>query len=455
MQSAGLQFLQYAKRRIHSLQPAHLRIARSMAWVALFVFLGKLAGATREMAIAYRFGVGELVDAYNFAFTVVTWLPTVWQSVLIAVLVPLFIRLPEPERRCFYTELVGFSLLIGGSLATMIAAGLPAVMPHVFSKLSEQAAEQAAMLARGLAPVALANVLAGLIFARLLAEERHANTLMEAVPALCILIAVLFWPHGNGSQGVAPLLYGSLVGFAAYVSCLWLMLARSGVSSRPRWTMRSPSWRTVWHGAGYMALGQIIITIASPIDQVMAASLGEGAISNLGYASRVLALILGLGATAVGRATLPVLSESVSQPRSAWHITQRWSQLLLVVGFFGVLLAWWLAPWGIRLLFERGAFSATDTAKVVEVFRYGLFQVPFYLAGQVYVQMAASLNRYDVLFMSGAIGIASKIFANWLAISLVGLPGIMIGTASMYLVNFVYFNIRLRIITGGAYAKIN
>lgn len=453
MQSAGLQFLQYAKHRIHSLQPAHFRIARSMAWVALFVFLGKLAGATKEMAIAYRFGVGEVVDTYNFAFTIVTWLPTVWQSVLMVVLVPLFVRLPEPEKRVFYAELVGFTLLVGGSLAMVIAVGLPAMVPLVFSSFSEQATEQAATMARGLAPVALANVLAGLIFSRLLAEERHANTLLEAVPALCILIAVLFWPHGNGSQGVAPLLYGSLVGFAAYVSCLWLLLARGGVSSRPRWTMRSPAWSALWHGVGYMALGQIIITFANPIDQVMAASLGEGAISSLGYASRVLALILGLGATAVGRATLPVLSESVSQPQNAWHITRRWSQLLFLVGFCGVLLAWWLAPWGIRLLFERGAFSATDSAQVVEVFRYGLFQVPFYLAGQVYVQMAASLNRYDVLFMSGVIGLISKVLVNWMAITFFGLLGIMLGTAAMHLINFVYFAIRLRTILGGAYGK--
>ena len=453
MQYFELGFIQKIKNRIYNLQPAHFQIARNMAWVALFVFIGKLAGAAKEMAIAYRFGVGEVVDTYNFVFTIITWLPTVWQSVIMVILVPLFARLSEEEKRAFYAELVGFSLIVGGLLTIMIIVGLPLVAPYVFSNLSEQAAGKAVTLAKGLAPIALINVFAGLIFARLLAEERHTNTLMETLPALCILIAVLFWPNISGQQDVTPLLYGSLIGFVVYVVCLWLMLTRSGITSRPRWTMRSPAWRAVWHGMGYMALGQAIITFANPIDQVMAANLGEGAISTLGYANRVLALLLGLGATTIGRAVLPVLSGAAAQPKNAWHIAQRWSKLLFLVGFCGVILAWWLAPLGIRFLFERGAFSAADSTRVVEVFRYGLFQVPFYLSGIVYVQMTASLRRYDVIFMSGIIGLISKVFVNWTAIAFIGLPGIMLGTTAMHLANFVYFNICLRTILGGANEK--
>lgn len=437
--SGAVAFLQYVKHRIDSMQPAHARIAKGMAWVTLFVFLGKLAGAAKEMAIAYRYGVSEVVDAYIFAYTLVTWLPTVWQSVLTVVLVPLFVHLSEPEKHTFYAELLGFILVVGGALTVAIGLGLPLLMPHVLSGFSEEATLQATALVRGLAPVAVTGMLAGLLFARLLAEERHANTAMEAVPALCVLVAVLALPSGIGSLDAAPLLYGTLIGFGMYVGGLWLLLTRAGIPSRLRWTMHSPAWRTMWHGVGYMALGQLMISFANPIDQVMAAQLGEGAIATLGYANKVLALILGLGATAIGRAALPVLSEAVSRPQNAWHIARRWSQLLLLLGCGGALFAWLLAPWGVSLLFERGSFSSADTERVVEVFRYGLVQVPFYLGGIVFVQLFASLKRYEILLVSGILAILSKLFINWSLLPLLGISGVMLGTASMYVVNLVYF----------------
>ena len=53
-----------------------------MAWVALFVLLGSLVRAGKEMAIAYRYGVSAEVDAYLFVFNLVNWPVGVWFSVL-------------------------------------------------------------------------------------------------------------------------------------------------------------------------------------------------------------------------------------------------------------------------------------------------------------------------------------------------------------------------------------
>lgn len=50
--------------------------------MSLFVLLGKLAGAVKEMAVAYRYGVSGVVDAYQLAFTVVTWIPGTLVSVI-------------------------------------------------------------------------------------------------------------------------------------------------------------------------------------------------------------------------------------------------------------------------------------------------------------------------------------------------------------------------------------
>ena len=77
------------RKRISNVNPEHHAIVRGMVWVALFVFLGKLAGAAKEMVIAYRYGISDEVDAYLFIFNLISWPVSVWFSILTIVLVPL------------------------------------------------------------------------------------------------------------------------------------------------------------------------------------------------------------------------------------------------------------------------------------------------------------------------------------------------------------------------------
>jgi len=427
------------ENRVHGLQAAHLRIAKGMVLVAFFVLLGKLVGALKEMAIAYRYGVSGVVDAYVFSLTFVTWLPVLWQSVLSAVLVPTFVSLPERQKSLFLSELMGFHAIVGAALALVIAVGLPFLVPHVFPGSSEIVVFNATALTKGLAPVAMLSMLGGVLFTRLLAEERFISTLTESLPALAVLIAVLAWPSdGVAPVSSSPLLYGTLFGFGMYVGALWLLLGSGGISTPFRWTFRSVAWRSIWRSLGYMALGQLVISLTGPIDQVMAASLGEGAISTLSYANRVVALILGLGATAVGRSILPVLSKTISHPRSAWHVAKRWAQLLSLLGGCVALLGWWLAPWVINILFMRGAFSFADAEKVAEIFRYGMLQVPFYFSGIVIVQFLASYGKYKEMGAIAATATVTKILANLILMKWMGVSGIALATGIMYMSSFLF-----------------
>lgn len=93
-----------------------------MAWVSLFVFVGKLAGAAKEIAIAYRYGVSAEVDAYLFVLNLIGWPTAVWFSVLVVVLVPLAARIRQDAKGdlpLFRAELLGLAILIGLTLAAL------------------------------------------------------------------------------------------------------------------------------------------------------------------------------------------------------------------------------------------------------------------------------------------------------------------------------------------------
>src|SRR5215475_2002035 len=106
--------------RIRNAHPDHRAIARGMVIGSLFVFLSKLAGAAKEMAIAWRYGVSEVVDAYLFIFNLLNWPIVVWFSVLSVVLIPLAARVREKNPKDlprFRAELLGLTLVLGFALA--------------------------------------------------------------------------------------------------------------------------------------------------------------------------------------------------------------------------------------------------------------------------------------------------------------------------------------------------
>ncbi|MDK7178331.1 hypothetical protein QP445_12965, partial [Micrococcus luteus] len=82
---------------------------------------------------------------------------------------------------------------------------------------------------------------------------------------------------------------------------------------KPSISLSSPYWAAVISAAGVMLIGQVAMSFVGPLDQMIAAKLGDNANATLGYAARVLSLIIGLGAASVGRAALPVLADVQAQ----------------------------------------------------------------------------------------------------------------------------------------------
>jgi putative peptidoglycan lipid II flippase len=427
--------------RLRDAHPDHHAIARGMAWVALFVLLGSVARAAKEVAIAYRYGISAEVDAYLFVFNLMNWPVAVWLSVLTVVLVPLAARIQQnasAELPRFRSELLGLTLLLGLALAFLGWLGLPFLLRSSWTGLPDATVAVAITITPTLTLLAPMGVVISLFSAWMLAAGRHANTLLESVPALAILITLLASPIG----GVEPLVWGTLAGFAFHLACLAVPLARQDEIEAPRFTRQSQQWASFWQGFGIMLAGQALMSFTGIIDQSFAAHLGTGAIATLSYANRILALILGMGATMVSRATLPVFSNAQAQGGEQVHrVATHWMRLMFALGVVTMLVSGLLAPWGVKLLFERGAFTADDTNIVAEVLRCGLTQLPFYFAGIVLVSLLSSQGRYRAIALVAGFNLLVKITAMLILTPILGINGIALSTAFMYAVSMLLLNI--------------
>ncbi|MFA7669179.1 MAG: lipid II flippase MurJ [Burkholderiaceae bacterium] len=433
--------------RVAGLHSDHRRIASGAFRVAVFLLLGKMAGALKEMAVAYRYGISDVVDAYQFTMTLANWLPVTIVGALSVVLIPVLVRARDDDeavRRRFLGELQGWVMLLGVILAVVIYVAWPWVLEVAGVGLDAETRRMSLQLTLAFAPAALLTLMTGVSAARLRARERHINTLLDGVPAAVILV----WVMLAFTDDVGPLLWGTLVGYTLQSAwLLWLASRADGMGGRPQLGFSTHHWPDLMAAAGVMLIGQVAMSFVGPIDQYTAASLGDNANATLGYAARLLSLLLGLGAASVGRAALPVLADVQRRgdAQRARVLALKWSALMLVAGAAVTLVGWLLAPWLVGLLFERGAFTAEDTGRVAEVMRWGLLQVPFYFGVLILVQLLASQNRYRIMAAIAVANFLLKAVMNQVLAPVMGVSGIMLATSLMYALSyFSYLLVALR-----------
>lgn len=410
----------------------HRRIAASFLLVSFFVLVGKLAGAAKEMAVAWRYGVSETVDAYVFIFNLINWPVGVWFSVLTMVLVPLVAKVRSDNLASlprFRGELLGLTLLVGAGLGGLACLGLPLLLNTGWAGLSSRALQQSMSMVGPLSLLLPLGLSISLFSAWMMACGRHRNTLLEALPALAILIALLLpgWVP-------EPLVWGSVAGFALQLAGLGWALRREGELQRPALGFQSPAWHGFWGSVGVMAIGQALMSLTSIIDQFFAAHLGPGAISTLSYANRIMALILGLGAMAISRATLPIFSEVAAKGDAAAirGLAMRWANWMFVFGLVVTVVMWLLAPWIVELLFQRGAFTANDTDSVSMILKYLEFQIPFYFSSLVLVSALCSRRQFRVISVIAASNLLIKIVFLYSHVNNMSLPYIAASICLMY-----------------------
>lgn len=409
------------------LRQDHFRVLKAIFAASGFILIARMFGAAKEIAIAARYGIDAVVDAYVFDVVLVNWPVSVAMSILTATLMPILVRnAGDPAgNRLFSRQFAGLMIVVG-VIVGVAAAALVTVLVST-ETIGFDAAARGHVLSMiwplsVIVPLGMVSVVYACI---LMAEGRHINSLIEGIPALVLAGCVVISPVASGTVLVAGTVFGVTLQLV-----LLLTAQHRGSVGWPRPGFTSPLWRVIGSAILVMGVGQAIAALVEVVDQLTAASLGLGANATLGYATRVLGLLLGLGGLAIVRAVLPIFSDLAGRdPERRNRLSLQWMLIMFAVGVLGTAICWPLAEFGIRILFQRGAFTAADTEAVAELFRFGLLQLPAYFAFIVIVQRIVSERRYILFVYQAVLTVLVKIALNILMTNLFGLKGIMLSTS--------------------------
>ena len=415
-----IEFLNKLNMRWATLSGESRAIFHGISWVAIFLLAAKSIAAVKELLVAKHYGASALLDGYLFAFNVANWPIGVLASVSTSVLVPLLVQL-ETESKIDRNRFKKEILLAGLVFGLLMGFILWMLMPHIIisdliglSETAKISANQAVPFVAAMAPF---GVVAAIYSAYLMSQQRHANTFIDGVPSLIIMLALLGWPWLDQDISLKPILWGTLLGFV--VQAAWLAGLNNLRLNKEIAFVKSPSkyWKEISKSSLYVALAQLAIFTSIFADQIFLAKLPEGNIAGYGYAYRIILLILGLSSTALARAILPIIT-GVENYEKKRELAKIWA---LRVFWIGLLFALALAIFSddiVALLFERGKFTKKDTDLVSSIFVVLLIQLPFALSFTVQTQWFLSETRATKSLLWAILTCAlSKIICSALAVS--------------------------------------
>jgi peptidoglycan biosynthesis protein MviN/MurJ (putative lipid II flippase) len=161
-------------------------------------------------------------------------------------------------------------------------------------------------------------------------------------------------------------------------------------------------------------------------------------VAAVGFANRLVLGLQGLAGLALQRAGLPLLSRLAARsPADAWHATQRWALGGAAAGAAMGLAVAVMADPLVGLLYEHGRFSAQDREQVATLLRYGMLQMPAFLAGTVLVTALAASRGGALLALAAGTGLVAKLALSAALVAWQGIAGLLLATARMYTLSTV------------------
>jgi putative peptidoglycan lipid II flippase len=408
---------------MESAEPSTPGLARSASVLAAGNLVSRVLGLLREMLIAAFFGASGQVSAFRVAAQVpILIYDFLIGGMLSAALVPVlsdYARRGKAEFAQVVSALATIAALVLALLVLLLEVSAPSLawlLAGGFAAHDPSLLDLTTQLIRLASPMVWLLSMAGVTSAVLYALQRFtAPALATAVFNLGMVLAI---PLLAPSLGIYSLIVGLLLGSSAQLGLMAVEMRRSGVLLRLRPDWRHPALHRILLLYLPIAAGLVVSLFQVGLDRRLASGTGESSIAWMANATTLQQMPLGLISVAISLAALPRLSQYYAAGDEALYrmTLARGLRMLWLLMAPAAVTLWLLGAPITRVLFERGAFTAQDTAQVVAALN-------IYVVGMVFAALDYPLNfafyaRNNTL-LPALVGVASVVVYTGVALALV------------------------------------
>lgn len=389
---------------------------RSIGLTVAATFVGQALGFLVDILVARHFGTSWKADAYFLALVIPVLLSDLFTLAINSVFIPIYMsQRKDSGEDTFFSAVTNLVALLTVLTATAMYVFAPHLVELVGGRFTAQAKELTVTITRLLLVVVVTVPLSTVFSNRLNAHEWFVlPALAKSFNFVCIIAALFAL---KGAIDIYSLPAGYIAGNVLFVGALAYFLRRSGLGYSAGAGVRHPAMAEIGVLVIPIAVGFGANYVNVMVERGIAAGFMEGSIASLNYAFKLVNIPVNLFVLAGMSVILPMFSRYAADGdlKNLGETTARGLRLVtffilpVVVGFavFRVPL--------VRLLFERGKFSASSTDATSTA-------VLFYIFGIIGLSAVAVMSRvfYALKDMKtlNALGVAIIVLNIALMISL-------------------------------------
>jgi putative peptidoglycan lipid II flippase len=255
-----------------------------------------------------------------------------------------------------------------------------------------------------------------------------------------------------GKDSLIGFSIGVVIGGLAQLVCQFPALRRAGYRFVADFRWRDSGVRRILRLMGPAVVAASVVQVNVVINAMFAYGVGEGAVSWLSYAFRLMQLPIGVFGVAVATVTLPALSRAAVdgigadfKPTLAKGL--RLVAFLVLPSTIGLVL---LAGPIVSVLYERGAFDAADremTAAALRAYGYGLV---FYAWLKVLQPAFYAIEKRWLPMIVSILALGTNLGLNWFFVFVMrwGHESLALTTSISATINFLILYIAMRRFAG-------
>jgi putative peptidoglycan lipid II flippase len=412
--------------------------AANTAIFSILTGLSRVAGLMREVLASAFFGLTPAFSAFTFAFAIPNVVRSLFaDSALSAAFVPIFTELQEEGRKREAFRLASTLLMVILVVLTAITllfiatAGVlvPAVSPGKFTASVDHLAVG---FSRVLFPIVLILGLNGLVVGILQAYDHFSIPALSALVWNIVIMAFMVGarPLFHGDQQLYAYAIGILVGTIVQFAMALPVLKTVGFHFEWSFDWRDPRVKRVFVLMLPVTLGLGLINFNALANYYLAGYVSEEGPRAIEAAFRLYMLPQGMFSVAIATVLFPQLSRlAVRRDLEGLRATigngLRLIFLMLLPAAAATLV---LSVPMIRLVYQRGEFTASDTTLVATALFWFSFSLPFSGVNLLLTRSFFGLQKpWTVTYLS----VANLVVNVGVSIALLpfGIGGVVAGTA--------------------------
>ncbi len=394
------------------------------------VLLSRFMGLVRDKIIAAMFGAGAEADLYFAAFVVPDFINYLLAGGYFSItLIPLLSRRFQESEEAgwrLFSAVFWWAFIASSCLCFLAWLAAPSLAALAFPGFSGAEQARLAFFLRIIVPAQVC-FLPGACLTALLYRRRQFT-----VPALtplvyngCIILGGALMGLAAPEKGMEGFCWGVLAGaFLGSFFLPWLAVRAGGLSLRP--LLADPYLKRFLALALPLMLGQSIVALDEQFLRLFGSLAGEGSVSLLSYARRLMQVPVGVVAQAAGVASYPFLAALAAEGETERFAATLNSALKNSLALVVPVCVWMAAASRplMRLIFQQGRFGPEDVAPSALLLTIMLASVAFWAVQQLLGRAFYAHENTLTPVLAGTTATACGLPLYWLFTKSLGAPGV-------------------------------